>query len=72
MEEKLVQKLKIDKVRDMKTPTLLLHETDFEKIKTYLETHCLNVGDELMFGGIPIEISDIVEEGGCIIYDKIF
>lgn len=72
MDEKLSQKLKCSKVREMKNPTLLLHEKDFEKIKVYLETHCVNVGCEPIFGGIPIEIRDIVEEGGCVIYDKIF
>jgi hypothetical protein len=71
MEEKIRQQLKIENIRKYKKPTILMHETDFENLKKYVEYKVTNLklGDYPTFEGIPIRTSRILEIGNFIIYD---
>ena len=61
MDEKTKHQLKIERVRKMKNPTVLMNSKDLEPFTKQLET----------YEGIPIVIDEYIEEGNMIIYDDV-
>ena len=71
MEEKIKQEVRLSKIREMKKPTILMNETDFENFKNEVESKVVNLklGDNPKYAGIPIKTCRIVEKGTVIVYD---
>lgn len=73
MEEKIIQQLKLAKVRQMKNPTIVMNNVDFDNFKNELALKVigLKVGENPTFNGIPIKIREYIQSGNVIIYDDI-
>ncbi len=73
MDEKIRHKIRIMKVREMKNPTILMNETDFENFKKELEAKVNNfkAGNNLTYEGVPIKTGVFIEKGNIIIYDDV-
>ncbi len=73
MDEKLRHQLKTKKVREMKSPTILMNKTDFQTFKKEVEAKVnnLKVGANPTYEGIPIKTKDFIEQGNIIIYDDV-
>jgi hypothetical protein len=74
MDEKIMQQLKKDKIRNMKNPVILMNDEDFEEHTKHLESKVANfkAGIFPKYAGIPIKTSGLVEKGKITIYDQSF
>jgi len=73
MDEKIRHELKIKKIREMKNPTILMNETDFEGFKKDIETKTtIVVGNNPTYQGVPIKTSQIIEKGNIVVYDDVY
>lgn len=72
MEKQIEHQLKIKKVREMKNPTILMNDKDFESFKKEVESKVnnLKIGDNTTYGGFPIIVRDHFEQGRLLIYDN--
>jgi hypothetical protein len=72
MHDKLRQELAKKKIREMKDPTILMNETDFEVFKKEIELKTtVIVGDNPTYEGVPIKTNQLIEKGNVIIYDDV-
>ena len=72
MDEKLRQELAKKKIREMKNPTILMNETDFEVFKKEVESKTtVVVGNNPTYQGVPVKTSQIIEKGNFIVYDDV-
>lgn len=72
MDEKLRHQLKIKKVRDMKNPTILMYEKDFEALKKEIESKTtIIVGKNPTYEGVPIKTNNIIQRGNVVVYDDV-
>jgi len=73
IEEKIKNQLKIKKIQEMKNPTILMNENDFDIFKKEIESkvYNINIGNDPKYEGIPIKINNIAESGNVILYDDI-
>ena len=70
MDDKLRQELRVKKIREMKNPTILINENDFEVFKKEIESKTtVAVGDNPTYEGVPIKINNIIQSGNIVIYD---
>ena len=72
MEKEIIQQLKIERIRGMKNPTILMNDKDFEKLKKEIESKVSNfkVGENPTYNGIPIIVRNYLEEGHMLFYDN--
>lgn len=70
-EKELIERLKVEKVRAMKNPIILMNIEDFESFKNELESKIANfkVGDKPTFAGVPIKPTDSILKGTFTVYD---
>ena len=73
MDDKIKHQLRIQKIREMKNPTILMNTTDFENFKKEVESKVTNlkVGSNPTYEGFPIKTSDIIEKGNLVVYDDV-
>ena len=72
MDDKLRQELRAKKIREMKNPIILMHETDFEVFKKEIESKTtVVVGDNPTYEGVPIKTNNIIQSGNIVIYDDV-
>lgn len=73
MDDKIKHQLRIQKIREMKNPTILMNTTDFENFKKEVESKVTNfkVGLNPTYEGVPIKTSDIIEKGNLVVYDDV-
>ena len=72
MDEKLRQELAKKKIREMKNPTILMNETDFEVFKKEVESKTtVVVGNNPTYQGVPIKTSQTIEKGNLIVCDDV-
>jgi hypothetical protein len=72
MDEKLRQELRTKKIREMKNPTILMNENDFEVFKNEIESKTtVVVGNNPTYQGVPIKTSQIIEKGNIVVYDDV-
>jgi hypothetical protein len=73
MENKIDFQLKINKIREMKHPTILMNSSDFDIFKNKVESKIQNfkVGEYPTYQNIPIKSRDFVKKGNIIVYDDI-
>ena len=73
MDEQIKQHLRQQKIREMKNPTILMNEIDFENFKKGLELKVFNfkVGSNPFYEGIPIKTNKSIEKGNIIVYDDV-
>ena len=71
VDKKLRHQLKIEKVREMKNPTILMNKTDFEKFTKEVEAkvNIFKVGDNPTYEDLPIKTKSFIKQGDIIIYD---
>ena len=73
MDEKIRHELKNEKIREMKNPTILMNETDFEVFKKEIEAKTtVIVGNNPTYQGLPVKTSQIIEKGNIIVYDDVY
>ena len=70
-EKELYERLKVEKVRAMKNPIILMNTEDFESFKNELESKIVNfkVGDNPTFAGVPIKPTDLILKGTFTVVD---
>jgi hypothetical protein len=58
----------------MKNPTILMNSNDFDSFTKELELKIFNfkVGRNLIYQGIPVKTSSMVENGNVVVYDDVF
>jgi hypothetical protein len=72
MDNKLRQELRAKKIREMKNPTILMNENDFEVFKRGIESKTtIVVGDNLTYEGVPIKTNNIIQSGNIVVYDDV-
>jgi len=72
MNDKIRQELREKKIREMKNPTILMNENDFEDFKKEVESKTtLKVGNTPTYEGIPIKTSDMIQKGNVFVYDDV-
>ena len=72
MDEKLRHELAKKKIREMKNPTILMNETDFEVFKKEVESKTtVIVGNNPTYQNVPIKTSQIIEKGNIVVYDDV-
>lgn len=64
MDDKIRNQLRIDRIRNMKNPTIIMNSIDFELLKNELEYN------DTTYLGIPITCRSYIEKGSMIIYDS--
>ena len=70
MDEKLRGAVATKKIKDMKNPTILMNNNDFECFKKQVELKTnINIGDNPLYQGVPIKTSSLVDEGHIYVYD---
>ncbi len=72
-DEKLQHQLKMQKVREMKNPTIVMNDKDLETFIKQVENQVnnLKVGEHPKYEGIPIIGRKQIEQGKYFIYDEI-
>lgn len=70
-EAEIIKQLKIEKIKAMKNPNILMNTTDFENLKKHVESTVENfkIGDPPTFNGFPITLRDYMQEGKVFIID---
>lgn len=73
MDEKLRHELKIKKIREMKRPTILMNDNDFEDLKNEIESKTTIVfdADNPTYEGVPIKTNNIIQSGNIVVYDDV-
>jgi hypothetical protein len=72
MDEKLRQELTKKKIREMKNPTILMNENDFNVLKKDVESKTtVVVGNNPTYQGVPIKTSQTIEIGNIVVYDDV-
>ena len=73
MDEQIKQQLRQQKIREIKNPTILMNDIDFENFKKEVESKLVNfkVGTNPTYEGIPIKVNEFIEKGNIIVYDDI-
>lgn len=72
MDGKLRHELKIKKIREMKNPTILMNETDFEVFKKEIELKTtIVVGDNPTYEGVPIKTNNMIQSGNIVVCDDV-
>jgi hypothetical protein len=72
MDEKLREELAKKKIREMKNPTILMNENDFNVFKKEVESKTtVVVGNNPTYQGVPIKTSQTIEKGNFIVYDDV-
>lgn len=73
MDEQIKQQLRQQKIREMKNPTILMNDVDFENFKKEVESKVVNfkVGANPTYEGIPIKVNEFIEKGNIIVYDDV-
>lgn len=73
MDEKIQHQIRLQKIREMKNPTILMNTTDFENFKKEVESKVVNfkVGLNPTYDGIPIQTSDLIKVGNLVVYDDV-
>lgn len=73
MEDKIRHQLRMQKIIEMKSPTILMSETDFENLKKDIESKVVGfkVGANPTYEGIPIKVNEFIENGNIIVYDDV-
>lgn len=72
MDDKLRQELRAKEISEMKNPTILMNENDFEVFKKEIESKTTTVvGDNPIFEGVPIKTNDIIQSGDIYVYDDV-
>lgn len=73
MDDKIKQQLRQQKIREMKNPTILMNETDFNNFFKVIESKVVDfkVGVNPTYEGIPIKFNYLMERGSVIVYDDI-
>ena len=72
MDEKLRQELAKKKIREMKNPTILMNENDFEVFKKEIESKTtIVVGNNPTYEGVPIKTNNIIQSGNIVVYDDV-
>jgi hypothetical protein len=73
MVEKIKHQIRLQKIMEMKSPTILMNKTDFEDFKKEVESKVVNlkVGLNPTYEGIPIKTSDLIEVGNLVVYDDV-
>lgn len=73
MDEKLRQELRAKKIREMKKPTILMNENDFEVFKKQIESKTtVAVGNNPTYEGVPIKTNNIIQRGNVVVYDDVY
>ena len=73
MDDKLRQELRAKEISEMKNPTILMNENDFEVFKKEIESKTTTVvGDNPTYEGVPIKTNNIIQSGDIFIYDDVF
>ena len=73
MDDKLRQELRVKRIREMKSPIILMNENDFEVFKKEIESKTtVVVGDNPTYECVPIKINNIIQSGNIVIYDDTF
>ena len=67
MDDKIKNQLKIDRIRNMKNPIIVMNDMDFELLKNESLT---SISKNPTCNGIPITCRSYVEKGSVIIYDS--
>ncbi len=72
-DEKLQHQLKMQKVREMKNPTILMNTKDLETFIKQVEAQVNNfkVGTPPTYERLPIIAREHIEQGNIIIYDDV-
>jgi hypothetical protein len=73
MEEKLIEELKKNKVREMKNPNILMNTKDLEIFLKEIEDKVSNFQpiENPDYMGVPIKARDYIQKGDLIIYDNV-
>jgi len=73
MDEQIKQQLRQQKIREMKNPTILMNDIDFENFKKEVESKVVNfkVGANPAYEGVPIKVNEFIEKGNIIVYDDV-
>lgn len=72
-DEIIREKLRKEKIRAMKNPTIVMNPNDFDYFKELIEVKLsgLILGDNPEYEGIPIKTSDLMMKGQVMIIDEI-
>lgn len=65
MDDKIKNQLRIDRIRNMKNPTIVMNDIDFGLLKIESKYNCPT------YLGLPIMSHNYIEKGILIIYDDI-
>ena len=72
MDKELKQELAKKRIREMKNPTILMNENDFEWFKKEIELKTtIEIGSNPTYQGIPIKKSQTIEKGNFVVYDDV-
>lgn len=72
MDDKLRQELRAKEISEMKNPTILMNENDFEIFKKEIESKTtIVVGDNPTYEGVPIKTNNIIQSGNIVVYDDV-
>lgn len=72
MVEKLRQELIAKKILEMKNPTILMNEKDFEVFKKEIESKTtVVVVHNPTYEGVPIKTNNIIQSGNIVVYDDV-
>ena len=72
MDDKLRQELRTKEISEMKNPTILMNENDFEVFKKEIESKTtVVVGDNPTYEDVPIKTSNIIQSGDIVVYDDV-
>lgn len=76
MDEEIRKKLSIEKIRNMKKPTILMNKDDFDDLKKEIDPQAaVVVGTNTTYTtdkGVPIKTSQFIDKGNIIVYDDAF
>jgi hypothetical protein len=74
MESKIRHQIRINKIKDMKYPTILMNDKDFDSLRKEVKSKVpsIIIGENPTFEGIPIKARSYIEKGRVIVLDSIF
>ena len=71
MDEKLREELS-KAIQEMKNPTILMNEKDFEVFKKEIESKTtIVVVHNPTYEGVPIKTNNIIQSGNIVVYDDV-
>jgi hypothetical protein len=72
MKTKLRKELIVEKIREMKNPTILMNENDFDIFKKENESKStIKAGNPPTYEDIPIKTSQLIKRGNIHVYDDV-